>query len=75
MGIDYYGLLNLPRDATADEIRAAYFDAAKRLHPDANPDKEAKEQFLAIQQAYEVLADEQKRTEYNRTLPEVKRDR
>jgi Ca-activated chloride channel family protein len=70
MGIDYYGLLNLPRDATADEIRAAYFDAAKRLHPDANPDKEAKEQFLAIQQAYEVLADEQKRAEYNRTLPE-----
>jgi len=71
MGIDYYGLLNLPRDATADEIRAAYFDAAKRLHPDANPDQEAKEQFLAIQQAYEVLSDEQKRAEYNRSLPEA----
>jgi Ca-activated chloride channel family protein len=71
MGIDYYGLLNLPRDATADEIRAAYFDAAKRLHPDANPDHEAKEQFLEIQEAYEVLTDEQKRADYNRTLPEA----
>ena len=55
MGSDFYSLLGLPQDASADEIRTAYFDAARRLHPDANPDPGAKEQFLLIQEAYDTL--------------------
>jgi Ca-activated chloride channel family protein len=69
MGSDYYSLLGLPQDASADEIRTAYFDAARRLHPDANPDPGAKEQFLLIQEAYDTLNNEIKRKKYDASLP------
>jgi Ca-activated chloride channel family protein len=69
MGSDYYSLLGLPQDATAEEIRSSYFDAARRLHPDANPDPGAKEQFLLIQEAYDTLNNELKRKKYDTTLP------
>jgi Ca-activated chloride channel homolog len=69
MGSDYYSLLGLPQDATAEEIRTAYFDAARRLHPDANPDPGAKEQFLLIQEAYDTLSSDLKRRKYDDSLP------
>jgi Ca-activated chloride channel family protein len=62
---DYYRLMGLPRDATFEEIRNAYFDAARRFHPDANPDPQAKEQFIALQAAYEVLSNSDKRKAYD----------
>lgn len=74
---DFYQVLGLPRDAPPEDIRSSYFEAARRLHPDANPDLTAREEFLAIQQAYEVLSNPQKRTNYDllltssQSIPEI----
>ncbi len=69
VGLDLYSLLGIPRDATPEEIRSAYFEAARKFHPDANPDPLAREQFLAIQNAYEVLSSPEKREAYESSLP------
>lgn len=68
---EFYNSLGLPFDANADEIRQAYFDAARRLHPDANPQQDAREEFLRIQQAYETLANPEKRQIYDRSIPDT----
>ncbi len=63
---DYYEILGLQRGATQKEIKTAYYSLAKAYHPDvnkANPD--AEKQFQEVQQAYEVLKDEEKRTMYD----------
>jgi molecular chaperone DnaJ len=58
---DYYGLLNVGRDATAEEIKRAYRRLARELHPDVNPDPEAQNRFKEVTAAYEVLSDPEKR--------------
>ncbi|MBK6648090.1 MAG: J domain-containing protein [Anaerolineales bacterium] len=64
---DYYKTLGVERKASADEIRAAYRKLAMKYHPDKNPgDKKAEEKFKEINEAYQVLSDEQKRTHYDR---------
>ncbi len=68
---NYYVRLGVPRDATPEEIRRAYHQAARRLHPDANPSPGAVEQFLRIQEAYDTLFDAEKRAEYDKSLAEV----
>ncbi|HEX8990705.1 MAG TPA: DnaJ domain-containing protein [Anaerolineales bacterium] len=65
----YYDLLGVPRDASAEEIKHAYFEAAQRLHPDKNRLVGETELFLEVQQAYEVLSNPQRRAEYDATLP------
>lgn len=70
MAGDYYAALGLSIDATPDEIRSAYFAAARRSHPDANPDARTTEWFLRVQEAYEVLGSPRRRAEYDATLPE-----
>jgi Ca-activated chloride channel homolog len=69
--IDYYKTLGLPFDATPEEIRGAYFEAARRLHPDANPEPDAEEDFLRIQEAYDVLSNPQKRLSYDAGFPNL----
>ncbi len=66
---DYYLILGLRRNATPEEIRKAYFEAARRLHPDTNTAPGDTEFFLDVQEAYEVLSDAQKRAEYDASLP------
>jgi molecular chaperone DnaJ len=58
---DYYGILGVRREASADDIKRAYRKLARELHPDVNPDPEVKERFKEINAAYEVLSDPQKR--------------
>lgn len=64
MGAGLFESLGLANNASPDEIRRAYFDAARRLHPDANPDPDAANQFMVIQKAYDVLSNTEKRVDY-----------
>jgi Ca-activated chloride channel family protein len=69
---DFYTILGLTRNASADEIRRAYFEASRRLHPDTNTAPGDTEFFLDVQQAYEVLSNPKKRSKYNLSLPPEK---
>lgn len=66
---DYYTILGIFRDASLEDIKRAYFEAAQRLHPDKNIAAGETELFLEIQQAYEVLSSPRRRNLYNATLP------
>ena len=64
---DYYEVLGVSKSATADEIKHAFRKMAMQYHPDRNPDDKAAEQkFKEINEAYEVLKDDQKRAAYDR---------
>jgi molecular chaperone DnaJ len=64
---DYYEVLGVARDATADQIKSAYRKLALQYHPDRNPgDREAEERFKEAAEAYAVLSDAEKRGRYDR---------
>uniref|UniRef100_A0A673KZ28 DnaJ homolog subfamily A member 3, mitochondrial n=1 Tax=Sinocyclocheilus rhinocerous TaxID=307959 RepID=A0A673KZ28_9TELE len=63
---DYYDVLGVPRTASQKEIKKAYYQLAKKYHPDTNPDgPDAKEKFAKLAEAYETLSDELKRKQYD----------
>src|SRR3989338_3231459 len=65
MSKDYYQILGIPRTANRDEIKKAYKQLAKKYHPDLNKSPDATEKFKEINEAASVLADDQKRTQYD----------
>jgi Ca-activated chloride channel family protein len=68
---DFYILLGVPRNATPDQLRRAYREAAQRLHPDKNIAPGETELFLEIGRAYETLIDPESRTAYDAELEEL----
>jgi molecular chaperone DnaJ len=64
---DYYETLNLTRDADGETVKRAYRKLAMQYHPDKNPDdKEAEAKFREVNEAYQILSDDQKRAAYDR---------
>lgn len=62
---DYYDILGVKKDASDSEIKSAYRKLARKYHPDVNKTKEAEAKFKDINEAYEVLADKEKRQRYD----------
>ncbi len=62
---DYYEVLGLSKDASEDEIKRAYRKLAKKYHPDVNKEPDAAEKFKEVSEAYEVLSDPEKKSNYD----------
>ncbi|OBZ90103.1 DnaJ 1, mitochondrial [Choanephora cucurbitarum] len=62
---DPYEVLGVKKSASSSEIKKAYYGLAKKYHPDTNKDKDAREKFVQIQEAYEILSDDDKRKQYD----------
>lgn len=63
---DYYDVLNVAKGSSADEIKKAYRKMARKYHPDVSKEADAEAKFKEVNEAYEVLSDEQKRELYDR---------
>ena len=62
---DYYAVLGIDRSASKDDIRAAHRRLARELHPDVNKAADASKRFAEVQEAYDILSDEEKRRVYD----------
>lgn len=65
MGANYYDILNVPKNASEQEIKKAYRTLTKKYHPDVCKEEGAEEKFKEINEAYSVLSDPQKRAQYD----------
>lgn len=66
MAKDYYKILGVSKEASQEDLKKAYKNLAKKLHPDLNKESGSAEKFKEINEAYSVLSDEQKRSNYDR---------
>ncbi|RKO95756.1 DnaJ-domain-containing protein, partial [Caulochytrium protostelioides] len=62
---DAYSVLGVDKKASAGDIKKAYYQLARKYHPDTNKESDAKDKFLEIQEAYDILSDESKRANYD----------
>lgn len=62
---DYYDILGVPRNASAEDIKAAFRKLARQYHPDVSKEADAEEKFKEINEAYGVLSDPEKRRRYD----------
>jgi curved DNA-binding protein len=62
---DYYATLGVDRNATQDQIKAAYRKLARKYHPDVSKEAGAEEKFKEVSEAYETLKDAEKRAAYD----------
>jgi len=62
---DYYGILGVKREASAEDIKTAYRKLARKYHPDVSKEKDAEEKFKEVSEAYETLKDAEKRAAYD----------
>lgn len=72
---DYYELLGVTRDASAEEIHRAFRASARRWHPDVSAHPEAGERFHELSTAYEILHDPRERARYDRAIAFAERSR
>lgn len=72
MAVDYYQVLGVSRDASAEELQRAYRKLARRNHPDVNKDPAAEDRFKEINEAYHVLSDPKLRERYDRYGPQFR---
>ena len=70
MARDYYEILGIGRDATAEDIQRAYRKLARRYHPDVDKSPGSEDRFKEINEAYHVLSDPERRQRYDRPQPE-----
>ena len=62
---DYYGVMGVERNASAEDIKNAYRKLARKYHPDVSKEKDAEEKFKELGEAYETLRDPEKRAAYD----------
>lgn len=62
---DYYAILGVDKDASTEQIRKAFQQKARKLHPDVNKEPDAEERFKEVSEAYAVLSDDEKRKRYD----------
>ena len=67
---EYYDRLGVSKDASQDEIKRAYRKMSKKYHPDINKEPGAEEKYKEVQEAYETLSDDQKRSAYDQYGPD-----
>ncbi|GAA5857572.1 hypothetical protein JCM8547_004277 [Rhodosporidiobolus lusitaniae] len=61
-----YSVLGVAKDASTSDIKKSYYQLAKKYHPDSSKEKDAKEKFVEIQEAYDTLSDDKKRADFDR---------
>lgn len=68
--LTYYEILGVRRTATVEQIRLAYRELAKSLHPDVSPNPDAQGRFTELSRAYQILSDRAQRERYDQALRE-----